>query len=258
MQNSQEWVRHFRNNQDQDRINWEQAPQIREHEKTALLYSLKAWQKGETSDGRHLRAAAARYATHINDPQYLTAIDLFIKEEQKHGANLGRYIDLLGEKRLSFDWGDQLFRWVRYFNQNLEIWTVTVIIVESAAQVFYQALKDGTPCLLLREICTDILMDEAHHIRFQQQRLIVLMQSSPSWSFLLRLALYRILHRWITKAIWLGHARAFIQGGVERKHFKALMEFKLNKIFHAVQEAHLEIQKAKNRQSMRTFLTGSK
>ena len=96
----------------------------------------------------------------------MKAVDLFIQEEQKHGENLGKYLDAIGEARVKSDFGDSLFRSVRYFNTSMELWTITVIIVESAAQVFYQSLHDATGCDLLKEICVDILKDEAHHIKF--------------------------------------------------------------------------------------------
>lgn len=101
-------------------------------------------------------AAAILYAHKINDPDYVEPVKLFIREEQKHGANLGRYIDLLGEERAKKDWGDTLFRKIRYFNKSMEMWTITVIIVESAAQVFYEALKNASDCKLLKSICEDV------------------------------------------------------------------------------------------------------
>ena len=140
------WINHYQNNLQQKRVNWNTLPNITNKEKENILYSLKAWQLGETSEGKHLLAAATKHANKIGDKDYIEAIQLFIKEEQKHGANLGSYIDIIGEKRLTFDWGDYLFRSVRYFNTSMEIWTVTVLIVESAAQIFYQALKNATGC----------------------------------------------------------------------------------------------------------------
>ncbi len=165
------WKNHFRFNLSHQRIDWKMTPEIKPEEKTQILYSLKAWQLGETSDGRHLMAAARKYAARINDPLYPEAVQLFIQEEQKHGANLGRYIGLLGEQGLKSDWGDSLFRKVRYFNTSMELWTLTVIIVESAAQLFYAAQNNATSCRLLKSICADILIDEAHHIKFQHERL---------------------------------------------------------------------------------------
>lgn len=56
----------------------------------------------------------------------------------------------------------------------MELWTLIVLIVESTAQIFYQALKDATNCPLLKQVCTDILIDEAHHITFQTERLALI------------------------------------------------------------------------------------
>lgn len=238
MKTSGEWIAHFEHNSTKYRINWNQPPQITSQEKSAIIYGLRAWQKGETSDGNHLRAAAAKYAYQINDPDYLEAINLFIKEEQKHGANLGRYIDAIGEKRLTFDWGDYLFRTVRYFNTSMEIWTITVLIVESAAQIFYQALKNATGCPLLKEICTDILIDEAYHISFQKERLAQLMQAKSFLNFHISLTLYFLFFKATTAAIWVAHHRAFTAGGINRQKFFQLMEHKIQKVFNVQYENH--------------------
>ena len=141
MNNSQYWINHFRANANEKRVNWEIVPNITDEETEAILHSLQAWQLGETSEGKHLIAASTKYAMKVGDPQYLIAVRLFIKEEQKHGNNLGSYLDLIGKPRIKKDWGDSLFRRIRYFNTNMELWTVAVIIVESTAQIFYQALK---------------------------------------------------------------------------------------------------------------------
>ena len=242
MHTSSYWINHFKENLTKQRIHW-QMPEVSSAEKQAILYSLKAWQKGETSDGCHLKAATLKYSRRIKDPDYYHAIELFIKEEQKHGENLGKYIDLLGEKRLRFDLGDYLFRMVRYFATSMEIWTITVIIVESAAQVFYQALKDATECRLLKDICTDILIDEAYHITFQQERLAQIFANKGFVRFHLAIVMYYILYRFTRKAIWLGHAKAFKAGGVTKEKFYNLMELKLQKIFHAVADNHNLFQK---------------
>lgn len=78
-----------------------------------VLKSLQAWQLGETSEGVNLINAATKHAKQLNDTNYTTAIKLFIKEEQKHGENLGKYIDAIGEQRIKKNWGDSLFRKAR-------------------------------------------------------------------------------------------------------------------------------------------------
>ncbi len=220
------WHEHFSQNLVKQRIDWSARPEITDQERRSILYSLKAWQLGETSDGRHLMAAARKYAARINDPEYVQAVHLFIKEEQKHGANLGRYIDAIGERRAKRDLGDTLFRKVRYLNTSMELWTIAVIIVESAAQIFYQALHDATKCPLLRQICTDILMDEAHHIKFQNERLHIIFQEKSFYAKAIALAFYSVLFFGTIHAIWFGHHRAFKAGGVDRNEFMRSMCYK--------------------------------
>jgi hypothetical protein len=187
---------------------------------------MKAWQLGETSDGSHLLRAARKYAARFNDPEYVDAIALFIKEEQKHGSNLGRYIDLIGEKRLKRDWGDMLFRKIRYFNTSMELWTITVIIVESAAQVFYQALHDATRCTLLKSICSDILIDESFHIRFQNERLYRMFHSKSLLSKITSMLGYAAIFFGTLNAVWIGHRRAFKTGGISQPEYYRLMYLK--------------------------------
>jgi hypothetical protein len=234
---SNHWKNHFELNLTRKRIDWSIKPQITSEEKQNIIYSLKAWQLGETSDGSHLLAAARKYAAKVNDKEYPDAVKLFIKEEQKHGHNLGRYIDLIGEQRTTSDWGDTLFRKIRYYNTSMEIWTIAVLIVESAAQLFYQALQDATKCTLLKSICNDILIDEAHHIKFQTERLKVIFGNKSTYSRSISLALYQVLFFGTIHAIWFGHHKAFKAGGYSRKRFMQLMHSKLFKVMHQI---HLE------------------
>lgn len=234
------WESHFRSNLQHQRIDWMMRPGISDEEKAAVLYSLKAWQLGETSDGRHLLAAARRYAERVGDTGYVAAVLQFIKEEQKHGSNLGRYIDLIGERKTTKDWGDSLFRRIRYFNRSMELWTISVIIVESAAQVFYQALHDATRCALLKQICRDILIDEAHHIKFQNERMWMIFREKGFYNKALSLLLYSVLLFGTIHAIWFGHRRAFKAGGVDRTEFMRAMYYKFFgtvKFLHRREEA---------------------
>jgi len=229
------WKQHFQHNLKIQRVDHDVEPRLTSPERAAILYSLKAWQLGETSDGHHLLAAARRYATRIGDPDYVEAVKLFIKEEQKHGRNLGAYIDRINEQRVQKDWGDTLFRKVRYLNTSMELWTIAVIIVESAAQVFYQALHDATECPLLRSICKDILIDEAHHIKFQNERLWMIFQEKGFYNKALSLLLYSVLFFGTIHAIWFGHQKALKAGGVERAEFFRSMYYKF---FNTVKFLH--------------------
>ena len=232
------WKNHFENNLTRQRVDWNVKPSVTEKEKQNILYSLKAWQLGETSDGRHLLAAARKYSAKVNDPVYPEAVKLFIKEEQKHGSNLGKYIDALGEQRLKKDWGDTLFRKIRYLNTSMELWTITVIIVESAAQIFYQALHDATKCKLLKSICTDILIDEAHHIKFQNERMAIIFKRKNFYNKALSLLLYSLLFFATIHAIWFGHRRALKAGNVSKTGFMRQMYYKFFKSMQFLHGPH--------------------
>lgn len=212
MRTSQHWLEHFNANINIQRVNWRLTPSLTENERICILSSLQAWQLGETSDGSHLLKASRKYANKIGDGYYLKAVELFIKEEQKHGKNLGKYLDLIGEKRIKKNWADTLFRKIRYFNSSMELWTLAVITVESTAQVFYQSLKDATDCELLKQICTDILIDEAFHIDFQFERFYLMYDCKGKIFKFLCYYLYKVFFFTTITVVWFAYRRCFKAG----------------------------------------------
>jgi hypothetical protein len=231
MQTSKNWIEHFKANALHKRVNWDLNPRITKKEIRTILPSLQAWQLGETSEGKNLIMASTKYAERIGDPDYVTAVKLFIKEEQKHGNNLGHYLDSINKPRIKKDWGDSLFRWVRYLNTSMETWTLAVIVVESTAQIFYQALKDATGCELLKQICTDILIDEAYHITFQTERLAIIFDGKTLGEKNFRKHFYKAFWYFTATLVWFAHRKLFKAGGnnfsiymrkMDRKYLKTL------------------------------------
>lgn len=229
MHNSMYWINYFTQNLKKQRIDWSISPTLTTIEKNNILASLQAWQLGETSEGTNLINAATKHAKELNDPHYTDAIRLFIKEEQKHGNNLGQYIDLIGEQRIKKDWGDSLFRKMRGLNTHMEFWTIAVITVESAAQIFYQCLKDATECRLLRQICTDILIDEAAHITFQIERLSLLYNHKNLFTRAISYYFYTLFYFSTTLVVWFAHKRLFKAGQVNFSNYWLKMKLKFKK-----------------------------
>lgn len=211
---SPEWVAYFEQNAAEQRtIPWESGAGVTKAELSAISASLRGWQLGETSDGSHLLAAARHYAAVIDDPEFIVAVQLFIAEEQRHGCSLGRFLDLAGVERAGSDWGDTLFRAVRYAFPRMEVWATPVVMVETHAMVYYNAVRRATQSPLLRAVCEQILADEVAHIRFQCERLAILHRRRPSWLRKLTMGLHRLVFAGITVAVWVGHRRALRAGG---------------------------------------------
>jgi len=229
MQTSENWVRYFTQNLQQHRIDWGIVPNLTLEERDNILKSLQAWQLGETSDGTSLIKAATKYASKLKDDNYVEAIKLFIKEEQKHGNNLGKYLDLIGERRIKKNWGDSLFRKFRGLYTDMEFWTIAVITVEGAAQIFYQCLKDATNCKLLKQICTDILIDEAPHISFQIERLHTIYNQKNKLKKYLTYKYYYIFYFSTSLVVWQAHKKLFKAGGVDFKKYWKKMSLKFEK-----------------------------
>jgi hypothetical protein len=229
MKTSHEWFDYFQTNLKHERIDWEQVPNISEAELQTILPSLQAWQLGETSDGSNLLRATEKYAFVNNDPFYLKAMQLFIKEEQKHGNNLGRYLRYVQQPLIKSNWGDSLFRKIRHLNTSMEMWTLSVITVESTAQLFYQSLKDATRCRLLKQICTDILIDEATHISFQMERMAIIFKNKSLSGQWLSFYCYKAFFFCTAAVVWMAHKKVFVAGGHTFGSFFKAMSFKFRK-----------------------------
>jgi hypothetical protein len=208
------WFLYFLENARRSRpIPWEQRAGISSAQLDAIRRSLQSWQRGETGGGMHLRALAARYAEQVGDPNYPAAVDLFIREEQRHGELLGRFLDLAGAERVTADWGDFLFRRARHALCSMEVWTTPVVMIETLALVYYQAIRRATGSLVLASICAQILADEGLHLRFQCERLANLFRGRSRVALRFTLLGHRLFFLAMVLLVWIGHRRALRAGG---------------------------------------------
>lgn len=217
---SAEWVEYFRANAARLLpIPWESGVDVPAEERAWIVGSLRGWQLGETSDGSHLLRAARNYAAKVGDPEFLDAVRLFIREEQRHGADLGRFLDLAGVPRARWDWGDAVFRAFRYCLPRMEVWATVVVMVETHAMLYYGAVRRATRSVVLRRICSQILRDEVPHIRFQCERLAILSRDQSRCLRTVTTAVHCVLFAGITAAVWVGHRRALRAGGFTVRRF---------------------------------------
>ena len=87
MPSSLEWRLYYEENaRSLLEIPWQLGPELTPEETSAIAQSLKEFQAGENSEGKHLFRYAQEYAQRTGDHEYVPVIRLFIAEEQRHGA----------------------------------------------------------------------------------------------------------------------------------------------------------------------------
>ena len=215
---SADWLAYFTRNAAALRPSpWHSGVELSAAEREAVSQSVATFQLGETGGGTHLTAAAARYAAASGDHDYLAAVRLFIAEEQRHGRELGRWLDLAGIPRIERHWSNGAFRRLRQL-AGLELMISFLLAAEVLAKVYYAALRKATRSVVLRALCEQILKDEVAHIRFQSRRLALLRAGRSRLGLSLAAALHCLLYAATAIVVWQTHRRALVAGGL---HFRA-------------------------------------
>lgn len=214
--NFQYWFNYFQNNQSHfGKIDWDIDDALSQEEKRWIATSLQQFQRGESSEGKHLFA----FAKAFSNPSYLECIKLFIREEQKHAWVLKRYMDKHSLPTIKRHWIDVVFRKLRKLSGIFNI-VVILLIAEIIAKVYYKALFKSTRSTLLQNICIQILQDEEAHIAFQCHTLQeVLLQRRTTANKLLVTILYPVLMSGTIVMVWLYHKAVLKRGGYSFPHF---------------------------------------
>jgi hypothetical protein len=206
---STRWVFYFQFNREHLRpLPWEDRYHLAEPEIRAIADSIRVFQLGESSDGRHFKDLARRYARATGDADYIEANRLFIEEEQRHARDLGRFMDRAGLPRASAHWTDRVFRRLRQA-AGLELCIAILVTAEIIAKVYYRALRAATASPLLQAICDQILRDEYQHVRFQTEMLHRLRAGRPRGLRLAAVGLHRLFMGLTALVVWFGHRKVF-------------------------------------------------
>ncbi|MGA2883347.1 MAG: ferritin-like domain-containing protein [Bryobacteraceae bacterium] len=202
-----DWVRYFRANAVEPSLPWDDGYRLSGAERAVVIQSIQQFQLGENAQGRRLLERAR-----AEDADYLQALQLFIKEEQRHSELLGRFLAIQGARCLRRHWVHAVFRRLRAL-AGLELRMRVLATAEVLAIPYYTALRNATGSPLLRSICCRILTEEAEHLRFQAF-------TFGKWGSR-RAAILRALthagHRCFLMAttllVWMEHRLVFLAGG---------------------------------------------
>jgi len=200
---SGQWRAYFSDNcQGANSLRCETEVRLDGNERRAVIKSLQAFQLGESSEGLHLYRCAEQYAKTTGDAQYLEAIKLFIREEQRHAQYLARFMELANIPLVRKIFIDGVFRMLRQL-MGLECSIGVLITAEIIAKVFYRALRDTTRSVFLKTICDQILRDEKMHVQFQAERIAILRKGRKRISLIVTNFAQRFLFAGTVIVVWM-------------------------------------------------------
>jgi len=218
LRDSSAWLDHFeRNRLDRPEPDWDRPTPFPPAVAARLSRSLAHFQLGESGDGATLLTEARR--TWTDDPDYVGALSLFVAEEQEHARLLEQQVLRFGGTLVTKHWTHGWFRRVRQaLGVRFEI--QTLLVAEIIGTAYYRLLR-STGDTILRQMCELMLRDEAPHLRFHADRIVI---EQLGWSPLGRAlwtAQFRCLLRAALLAAWVDHRAALRAVGVPRRLFFA-------------------------------------
>jgi hypothetical protein len=215
MQSSLAWQLYFEENaRALLDIPWHLGAELTPDETAAIAQSLKEFQAGESSEGKHLFRNAQEYAERTGDAEYVPAIRLFIAEEQRHARDLARFLTLNGIPLVFTTFTDRVFRKLRHLFGGLEISIAVLITAEIIAKVYYAVLREATQSAILQRLCDQILRDELKHVQFQAEQLAKLRLGCGWFRRTSKMGCQKFLYLGTTMVVWLFHRKAIRRGGL--------------------------------------------
>jgi hypothetical protein len=244
---SRAWQEHFEANQNTvAELRWGDPYRLTRSERRAIEKSIQQFQLGEGARGRRLLSRGHAYARAKGDRLFPEALALFIREEQRHSAQLLRFMRMQGIAAVENHWVDSVFRWVRVL-AGLELELRVLVTAEVIAVPYYTALGSATQSPLLSSLSDRILQDEAGHLRFQASMLSRLEASRPSF---VRRLIWKA-HKWFLVGtccvVWIEHRSVFLAAG---RRFRDLLRNAVSEFSRLEQDARS--QGAEGRQTVRT------
>ena len=245
-EHSRKWTGFFRENKNHmDHVPWSSPYELVLEERAAIEKSIAVFQLGENAEGNAFKRSGREYARRTGDFEYLTALELFIKEEQSHSAALGRFMKQQNIPLITKDWSDSTFRFIRRL-AGLNVCITVLITAEIIAAVYYRALGNATKSPALRAICGQILNDEAHHLKFQAGTLA---KERMSWHPLKRwffVQLHRALLFVTIMVVWKEHYKVYRAGNMSFFQWASMTWSVLEEVLLTIKTATIGFRDSKN------------
>ncbi len=226
------WIHYFHHN------NWSASDlcpaggaTLTAQERELITTSLQQFQLGEGSDGLGLLCRANEFSSGNAIDSLPEAMQRFIREEQRHSAVLGLFLDRESIPRLHHHWVDHLFRRIRNL-AGFELMLTVLVTAEFIAIPYYTAIHDATKSECLRKIARRILNDEVQHLEFQADNLVLCAAGRGDFGRLMSIVFQWLMLSLAAALVYSMHSRLFRAAGFGPLRFWS-MAFEAHKaVFH--------------------------
>ena len=240
--NFEDWINYFQTHEKELlSIDWKDDYKLDDAEHRLIAESIRQFQKGESSEGKHLMRKARNFVKNEEDKTYPAALRLLILEEHRHSKELGKFMRMQGISIMKKHWVDDVFTGLRRF-ASMEISVAVLMVAEVFAAVYYPALKVVTKSKILRTICRQIEIDEDQHLSFQCSLLGKVHQGR---SFLRNRAMLlgmRVLFYGTSLVVWGGHRQIFKKAGFNFWLYLTACEKEYARCMYRIQLASQRLQ----------------
>lgn len=214
------WVEYFEyNNNHLLKLDFSKNMELSYEETKLITSSIKAFQIGEGSEGKHLSKVVKIFAEKSNYLEYKQIMKWFILEENRHSQTLKKYMDIYNIEAVNKMGIDNIFRVLRKL-MGLECEIIVLVTAEMIALSYYTALAKVTHSELLQTICEQMLNDELRHVVLQSYTLHRISKNRNKFVNGIIRNIRRILMRGTCFVVWHKYKDLFEKGGYFYKKFK--------------------------------------
>lgn len=215
-----DWISYFEyNNSHLLKLDFSNPQALTDEELKLILPSVKAFQIGEGSQGRHLTKCVKKFAEKSGYKEYAEIMRWFVLEENRHSQTLKRFLEVYNIEPVSKMWLDSVFRLLRKLT-GLEWEVIVLVTAEMIALPYYTALSHATGSQLLKTVCEQMLNDELKHIVLQSDTLNRISAGRGEFRNCAVRIIRKILMSVTAFIVWHKYKALFLKGGYPYRIFK--------------------------------------
>lgn len=215
-----DWVKYFEyNNSHLLKIDFNNSTELSEDEIKLITPSIRAFQIGEGSEGRHLTKCVKKFADKTDYKEYTAIMKWFVLEENRHSQTLKKYMDIYHIEPAKKLWIDNVFRLLRKL-MGLECEIIVLVTAEMIAMSYYTALSNAVNSKVLNIICQQMLKDELRHIVLQSSTLHKISVGRCNAINHLIKFMRKLIMQSTIFVVWHKYKALFLKGGYTYNTFK--------------------------------------